>query len=166
MKIEIGKIVKAQGIKGEVKLACYLDDVDMLKGVEHLFVQEREYAVEKIRFDGAFCYVLLKGVADRNAAEELKDCAVFAWKEDLKIKPNRYFVNDLIGCKVIFEDKTPVGEVVDVLQYGAADVFVCQNGSKQVSFPFLNDLVISVDVEKKTITVLRKRFAEVSVYDD
>lgn len=166
MKIEIGKIVKSQGIKGEVKLACYLDDTQMLKGVKHLFVENREYGVESIRFDASFCYILFNGVSNRNSADELKDSVVYAWKEDLKIKPNRYFIDDLIGCKVILDNNKAIGEIVDVLQYGAADVFVCENGLKRVSFPFLNDLVIKIDIEKKKITLVSERFAEVAVYDD
>lgn len=166
MKIEIGKVLKAQGIKGEVKLACFVDDATMLKTVKQVYVGAKTYAVDHIRCDGAFCYMLLNGISDRNAAEALRNWTIYADKENVSLPENRYFIDDLIGCKVVTNDGAVVGDVADVLQYGAADVFVCKGDKGEVSFPFLNDLVLSVNVESKLIRVDAKRFGEVAVYED
>lgn len=166
MKIEIGKVLKAQGIKGEVKLACFVDDSTMLKNVKQMYVGTNAYAVEKLRCDGTFCYVLLQGIADRNAAEALRNWTVYADKESVIVPQNRYFINDLIGCIVSASDGMAVGVVKDVLQYGAADVFICEKDGKEISFPFLNDLIVSVNVNSKTIVVDAKRLDEVAVYED
>ena len=47
MKIEIGKVLKAQGIKGELKLACFVDDAVMLKGLKQVYIGTNTYAVNK-----------------------------------------------------------------------------------------------------------------------
>lgn len=166
MKIEIGKVLKAQGIKGEVKLACFVDDATMLKNVKQVYIGTKAYAVEKLRCDGAFCYVLLHGISDRNAAESLRNWTVYADKESVIVPQDRYFINDLIGCVVSANNGAAVGVVKDVLQYGAADVFICEKDGKEVSFPFLKDLVVSVNVNSKTIVVDAKRLGEVAVYED
>lgn len=166
MKIEIGKVLKAQGIKGEIKMQCYLDDSSMLKNVKQLYIGTKTYAVEHIRCDGAFCCVLLQGVSDRNAAESLRNWTVFADKECVLLDKDRFFINDLIGCKITFTDGRTVGVVKDVLQYGAADVFVCENNGSEVSFPYLKDVVLSVNIGSKLIVVDAKRFGEVAVYED
>lgn len=166
MKIEIGKVLKAQGIKGEIKLACYVDDASMLKTVKQVYIGTKTYAVSNIRCDGAFCYLLLDGVDDRNAAESLRNWTVYADKESVNLPKNRYFIDDLVGCRVVLNDGATVGEVASVLQYGAADVFVCNGDNGEVSFPFLNDLVVSVNIESKAIVVDAKRFSEVAVYED
>lgn len=166
MKIEIGRVLKAQGIKGEIKLACYVDESQMLKNVKQLYIGTKTYIVEKIRCDGMFCYVLLQGITDRNTAESMRNWSVFADKESLALQDNRYFISDLIGCKVVTLDGKTVGVVSDVLQYGAADVFVCNNNGKTVSFPFLNDVVSAINIDSKTINVDSKRFGEVAVYED
>lgn len=165
MKIEIGKITKAQGIKGEVKLLCYVDDAQMLKTVKTVYIGQNSYKVLKCRPDGNFCYLLLEGITDRNTAESMREWTVFADKESVQLDEGRYFIEDLIGCNVILSNGNAVGKVVDILQYGAADVYVCQ-GQHNVSFPFLKDLVLSVDVTKQLITLDEKRFEEVCVYDD
>ena len=166
MKIEIGKVLKAQGIKGEVKLACYVDDASMLKAVKQLYIGSKTYTVAHFRADGAFCYVLLNGVADRNAAEALRNWTVYADKEDVAVAENRYFIDDLVGCAVTLDSGAVIGTVKDILQNGAADVFVCDGAKGEVLFPFLKDLVLSVNVETKTISLDSKRFGEVAVYED
>ena len=98
MKLKIGKILKAQGIKGEVKLACYLDDVSMMSGLKNFYIGLQDYVVEHIRTDGNFCYAQLKGVLDRNSAEKLKDMEVFADKECISLPKNRFFIDDLSSC--------------------------------------------------------------------
>lgn len=166
MKLEVGKVLKAQGIKGEVKISCYLDDSAMLLGVKQLYIGSNTYTVERLRPDGAFCYVFLGGVRDRNAAEALRNWTVYVDKESVTVPQNRYFIADLIGCSVILDDGTKVGTVKDVWQYGSADVFVCSDGEKEISFPFLKDLVAEVNIERKTVVLNSKRFDEVAVYED
>ena len=166
MKIEIGKVLKAQGIKGEVKLSCYLDDSSMLKAVKQLYIGSKTYAVAHFRADGAFCYVLLEGVSDRNAAEALRNWTVYADKENVTVAADRYFIDDLVGCVVTLDDGSSVGRVKEILQNGAADVFVCDGEEREVLFPFLKDLVVSVNVETKLIVLDSKRFGEVAVYED
>lgn len=165
MKIEIGKITKAQGIKGEVKMLCYVDDAKMLKGVTTVYIGQNSYKVQKCRPDGNFCYLLLDGIADRNTAESMREWVVYADKESVTLDEGRYFIDDLIGCTVVLSNGAKVGTVVDILQYGAADVYMCE-GERNVSFPFLKDLVLNVDIQRQLITLDEKRFAEVCVYED
>ena len=166
MKLEVGKVLKAQGIKGEVKISCFLDDSEMLKGVKQLYIGSNIYTVEKLRPDGAFCYVKLLGIEDRNAAEALRNWTVYADKESVNVAQGRYFIVDLIDCSVLLDDGTNIGAVKEVLQYGAADVFVCSDGVKEISFPFLKDLIVEVNIERKTVVLKSKRFSEVAVYED
>ena len=105
-------------------------------------------------------------VTDRNAAENLRGWDILCEKSDLHLDTGRFFVEDVVGCRVTLEDGTLVGEVCDVLQYGAADVYGCKNGDKEVSFPFLKDLVLSVNTDSKSIVLFAKRFEEVAVYNE
>ena len=166
MRIEIGKVLKAQGIKGEVKLACFVDDAAMLKTVKQVYIGSKTYSVAHFRADGAFCYFLLDGVADRNAAETLRNWTVYADKESVTVADDRYFIDDLVGCAVNLDSGEKIGIVKEVLQNGAADVFVCDGKDGEVLFPFLKDLIVSVNVDSKQITLDGKRFGEVAVYED
>ncbi|MGN1040699.1 MAG: ribosome maturation factor RimM [Candidatus Fimimonas sp.] len=166
MKIKVGKVLKAQGIKGEVKAACLLDDSQMLKHVKKMYVNNSPFTVAQLRCDGNFFFVRFAEITDRNAAENLRDWELFCNKEDLHLDAERYFIDDVVGCRVVLDNGKTVGEVVEVLQYGAADVLVCKNGEKEISFPFLKDLAVLVNVQAKSIVLSAKRFVEVALYED
>ena len=101
MKLEIGKILKAQGINGEVKLGVSVDDAALLKSITRAYIDGREYEVKKVRAGGEFAFLLLDGVATRNDAEELRNKTVYADKQQIALKKDRYFVDDLV---VVYED--------------------------------------------------------------
>lgn len=161
MCIVVGKILKPQGIGGEVKASC-TTDASLLGGIETLYVESTPHVVTKIRVDGAFFYVRFADVCDRNAAESLRGLRIFCEKGALTLPEGKFFVEDVIGCDVLFENGRCAGKVVDVLQYGSADVFVCRNSSSgEFSFPFLKDLLIKADTDKKQLVLDSRRFAEV-----
>ena len=60
-----------------------------------------------------------------------------------------------------------IGTLEDVLQNGAADVYVFRGGEfGEVMVPALKDLMLSVDVANKKIVMSRNRLAEVAVLED
>ena len=166
MKLIVGRILKAQGIKGEMKVSCLLDSAEMLKNIKQLYIGNSAHAVQKIRADGSFFYVSLTDVTDRNTAENYRGWDVYCEKEDVDLPKDRYFVSDILGCKVTLSDGTQVGEVIDVLQYGAADVYVVKGEAGEISFPMLKDLIVSVNVHTKSIVLNAQRFKEVSVLNE
>ncbi len=165
MLIKIGKVLKSQGIKGEVKVSCLLDNFDMLKKTKELYISNKPYSIERMRSDGTFLFIKFAQIVDRNSADNLKNFDVYAEKTDIVLPSSRYFIDDLVGCRVVSQTKT-YGEIKEILQYGAADVIVCTDGEKEFSFPFLKDLIVSVNIDCKKITIDDKRFSEVCVYED
>ena len=165
MLIKIGKIVKSQGIRGEVKVDCLLDSPQMLKKIKKMYILNKPYIVEKIRCDGNVFFVKFLEVCDRNIADTLKNFEIYAEKNDIVLPTNRYFIDDLVGCRIVTQNKT-LGVLMEILQYGSADVFVCKDDKKEFSFPFLKDLVLDVNIDCKRITIDEKRFLEVCVYED
>lgn len=162
--ITIGEILKAQGIKGEIKIKPLTDDIERFKKLKVVYVDGVPYKISSKREDGKFVYLGLFGVEDRNAAELLA-------KKNLDIdevnavqpEEGAFFIRDIIGCKVIEGDNI-LGEITDVLQYGAADVFEIQ-GQKKILFPFLNRCIENIDIANKQVLV-NSGFYGVAVYED
>lgn len=165
MKLKVGRVLKAQGIKGEIKAICLLDDAEMLCDVEKLYFHNNPHKVESFRADGNFFFVRFCDVLDRNAAEKYRNFDIYCDKEALTLPSGRYFVEDVVGCSVTLDDGQYVGEVTNVLQYGAADVYVLRSERGEISFPFLKDLVLSVNIETRQIKLAAKRFREVALTD-
>lgn len=163
MSLIIGKIVKAQGIKGEVKILPITDDVLRFNKLKKAIVGENRMTVESARVSGDCAYVKFHGVDTRNDAELLVNQYVSVEREDaVKLPENTWFIADLLGSRVFVEDEE-IGTLTDVLQNAKVDVYVVDDGKKEVMFPALKTLIKSVDVENKRIVLSRERFGEVAV---
>lgn len=167
MDILVGKVLKAQGIKGELKVQCYLDDVNQLTKLKTVTIAKTSYKVKSVRQYEGFGYMYLDGITDRNSAELLRDWDIYADKEQIALPKDSYFIQDLLGCTVVDDKNTKWGQLVDISQYGSADVYtVRDNQGKLMSFPWLKDLCVAVDIVAKRIVVKAERLQQVMVYQD
>lgn len=162
-KLTVATVLKPQGIRGEIKVKVFMDDAEDLKAISRLFVGGEEFSVMSVRAAGEFAYLALRGVADRNAAELLRGKDVEALRSDCPEPPEgRYYIADLIGCKVVSEDGAEIGEVKAVTP-AATDIYVLDTAKGEVSFAAADGVILTVDTQEKLITVNKKRYKEVSV---
>ena len=166
-KLNVGFIVKPQGVKGELKVEPLTDDINRFKTLKKVYIDDKQYKVTHARIGGGVAFVCLEGVTDRNSAELLRNKYLVVDREDaVSLKDNSYFVADLIGCTMCFTDGVSLGEVIDIIP-NRTDIFTVKTVSnKIVRFPFLLSVVTNVDVETKTITIDKKRYLEVCCYED
>lgn len=161
----IGKIVKAHGIRGDLKVLSFLDSPDCFSSIKKVTVKGQEYDVKSAKVMNDFVLLNLSGINTMTEAEELKNETVFCDKKFMpKITPDRFYIDDIIGCEVIVGEKS-VGKIVDILQYGSADVVVVR-GEKKVMFPWIKELNVRVDIDKKKFIVDPQKFSEVRVDED
>lgn len=166
-KFYIGKIVKAQGIKGEVKIKSDCGDLSVIKNLKYLILKNQSIAVKSLRVNGEFAYALFSTIADRNQAEELVGEEVYADKNNITLDEDSYFVNDMLGSQVALDNGRKIGVVEDIVQNGkCAEIYTVRTESGKVLFPFLKDLVVSFDGREKLLVLDAKRFDEVSLYED
>ena len=71
-KLNVGEILKPQGIRGELKVKPFTDDAEVFRDFTRVFVEETPYKVLSVRTGGGLVFLGLKGVPDRNAAELLR----------------------------------------------------------------------------------------------
>lgn len=162
-KISIGAVLKPQGIRGEIKVKVFLDSAEDLKNFKRVFVGGEEYQIMSVRAQGEFAYVVLRGVADRNAAELLRGKEIEVYYSELPEPPDgRYYIADLTGCEVVTANGEVIGTVASVTP-AKTDVYTLETSKGEVSFAAAEGVIESVDVANKRITVNKKRFKEVSV---
>ena len=165
MKILIGKIVKPQGISGQVKLADFTDGISAVEDLERVFIDGVEYQVLSVSARDGALFMDLRGVMDRNAAELLRGKEVFAEKDEIAKDDDSFFIEDVIGCELYLSSGKLLGKITDVSP-AAVDIFTADTSEGNAVFPFLKDLNAVVDIENKKITVDAKRFTEVVLYED
>ncbi len=166
MRIEIAKILKPQGIKGELKVLP-LSLPGYLEGAREVYLGEKPAKLVKGQIREGFGYIMLDCCADRNTAETLRDLIISVEADDLEeLGEEEYYFMDLVGCMVSNELGEELGEVVEVENYGAADIINIHLGYTTIAVPFLREVFVSVDVKKKKIVVDSKKFLEVTDYEN
>lgn len=161
--LTVGSILKPQGIRGEVKVNVYLDSAEDFKKIKQVYIARERYAVMNVRVSGGYAFLSLRGVADRNAAELLRGKEIEALREDCPPLPEgRYYIGDLVGCKVKYTSGEEVGEVTCVTP-AHTDIFTLSTPKGEISFAAAEGVISDVNLEEKIITVDKKRFKEVSV---
>lgn len=165
--IVIGEIVKAQGVKGELKIMPMTDNEERFLKLKSVMIDGVTHDVTSSRVSPNGVFITLRDVTDRNAAELLRGKKISVTRENA-VKPpkGRYFIVDLIGIDVIVGDKN-IGKLIDITQSGAADVYTVkgENG-KEIVFPALKTAIVSVDIENKRMIIDKKRFEEIALYED
>ncbi|MGI5900315.1 MAG: ribosome maturation factor RimM [Christensenellales bacterium] len=170
----IGTITKPQGIRGEVKILPLTDDISRFLGLAKVFLKDggemAERKVELSRVDASFAYMKFEGIDNMDAAEPLRGLSIYVDRANaVKLPEGRWFIADLIGCRVVTDAGEDIGVLKDVLQAGGNDVYVVQGakvGGKSLMFPAIKALLKKVDVKSGVIQVDGKRLWEVAVYED
>lgn len=164
--IIIGRIIKAVGVKGEIKVNPITDDMHRYVKLKTVYIGGVPYQILSCRFDKAFVYLKLNGVVSREDAEKLIGDFIEIDRINAVIPEGGYLIADIEGCRFYLSDGTELGIVTDVAQYGAADVFTIEGNGKVCRCPFLNRVIVKIDTDSKTIIADKNEFAGVCVYED
>lgn len=168
--IEIAKVSKPHGIHGDIKVRLYSQNFDDFATRGYAYIKKdgncRRAGYTALRTAPPFVYVHFDGIDTRSEAEKLVGEALFLKREDFRPPDEgEHYVVDLIGLKVVDQEGEELGELVEILQHGAADVYVV-SGEKDFMFPALKSVIQGVDIAAGVLRVNASALQEVSVYDD
>ena len=168
--IEIAKVLKPHGIRGDLKVHVFSGNVESFCARGFAYVKEdgafKRVAYTPVRAGAPFAYLQFEGVATRNDAELMRGTMLYLKREEFdKLEKGEHYVHDLIGLRVVDTDGGELGEIAEVLQHGAADVYVVK-GARGFMFPALKRVILGIDIRKETMTVDAQMLGEVAVYDD
>lgn len=163
-KIEIGKIVKSQGIKGDVKVIVFADDNFDFASIKNVFIGDQPAKIERVYPLGGAFGVKFSVISTRNEAELYRDKLVYANKEDIKILENQFFIADLLGSEVVLSTGEVIGKMYDVQNFGSADVFYIKKDNKFVLCSHIEGLIKKHEGEKLVLDA--EIFKKVAVYED
>ena len=147
--IEAGEIVTTHGIRGEVKVLCWLDDPEMLCEFDRCRIDGREVIMEQVRVQKTCNLVKLQGVDTMEAAQLLRGKTIELYRED--IDDEVIFAAELVGMEVQCDGKT-IGKVREVLDYPGNKVYVVK-GEKDYMIPAVSAFVLDTDMEKNLMQV-------------
>ena len=147
--IEAGEIVTTHGVRGEVKVLCWLDDPEMLCEFDRCRIDGKEVIMEQVRVQKTCNLVKLQGVDTMEAAQLLRGKTIELYRED--IDDDVIFAAELVGMEVQCDGKT-IGKVREVLDYPGNKVYVVK-GEKEYMIPAVSAFVLDTDMEKNLMQV-------------
>lgn len=124
--LEIGRIGKVHGLRGEVVVTLTTNRADRLSAGTRCWAGERELVVRSSRPHQDRQLVHFEGIDGREAAEELRGIVLRAEPID---DPDELWVHELIGSTVTEQDGTSRGLVESVLSNPASDLLVLESGA-------------------------------------
>ncbi|MDR1217607.1 MAG: ribosome maturation factor RimM [Oscillospiraceae bacterium] len=152
--IETGEIVRAQGVRGEVRVAPWADSPEFLLGFDRFYVDGEPRRVVSARVHGNTVVIAFDGVTDAAGAEALRGKTVWLDRSDARLEDGERFIADLIGLRAIdTRDGGEFGVVRDVLKLPHGDVYVVEDGAgREILIPSEREFVRGVDVSGGTIS--------------
>lgn len=159
--IVVGQVRRPHGLWGELRVEIITDYPDRLERHACFYLASpnapeavQRYPVEGMRMHKDRLLLKLGGCDDRNKAEELRDMLVQVPIEDaVPLEEGEYYHFQLIGVKVETEAGEWLGQVTEVLDTGAHDVYVVRGPRGEVLLPAVEDVVLELDLEAGEMVV-------------
>ncbi|MGO9571623.1 MAG: ribosome maturation factor RimM [Desulfomonilaceae bacterium] len=152
--IVIGRVVKAFGIKGEIRISPFTESFESFERSGVLVLDESSYTVGSLRIHKRAVLATLEGVDTREKADKLVGSLVKTDEKNLPPKEeDEYYWFELIGMKVSTVDGRFLGEITQITPTGANDVLHVEGAYGEVLLPMIDDIVVTVDLQNNAMTV-------------
>ncbi len=159
LRLVVGRIGKAHGIKGEVTVEVRTDDPDLrfAPGTELVTdpAARGPLTVRRNREQGGRLVLSFEGVDDRNAAEALRNTLLVADidPDETPDDPDEYYDHQLEGLAVRTLDGVELGVVEQMIHGPAQDLFSIRrpNGG-ELLLPFIVEFVPEIDLDRGVVT--------------
>ncbi len=154
----IGKVAKAHGIKGELKLLPFSGDGKSITRHRELTLITAAskilpvFSVSKARIGKKEVLVQLEGLNDRSKAETFAGCGVLVLKQDLPVlTDDEYYLHELEGLTVVTIEGETIGQVESFFDNGSQDILVVGKGKNEFLIPLIPGMIVQRDESSLTI---------------
>jgi 16S rRNA processing protein RimM len=142
------------GLRGEVEVEPLTDSPGRFHAGLSLRAGDTGVEVESVRRGTKGVILKLAGVADRDRADALRGRYLEVDAAEVPALPEgSYYHWQLVGLQVQRVDGTAIGELVDVVDYPANDVYVVRGDAGETLVPALASVVVAIDLDAGTMTV-------------
>jgi 16S rRNA processing protein RimM len=161
--LRVGRLLKAHGLKGAIKLELYTDDPALRFVAGSVYTLQvpddspwvgKTVTLKELKWYNDQAVVFLDGIDDRDAAESLVKAILWV-DEDQDSRPveeDAWYDYQLIGLTV-HRNGHAVGTIARVDHFPAQDLLIIDTGEAEVLVPFVKAIVTSVDIEAGTVDI-------------
>ncbi|WP_281952035.1 ribosome maturation factor RimM [Nitrosophilus kaiyonis] len=160
--MEVAKLGRAVGLKGEMRLHLLSDFPEQFKKGAKFTIDNKELIVEY--YNPKRGIIKFVGINSPEEARKLTNKIIYSsieeTRESCKLNEGEYFWFDIIGCEVL-EDATLLGKVVDIQRLPSADYLLIKTDeslvekgkAKSFLIPYIDKFIKDVNIDEKKIEV-------------
>jgi 16S rRNA processing protein RimM len=154
--LEIARITSTHGLRGEIKVQVFTDSVSDFDNFAEVYcgAEKTPFVIENVRGIKNSAVLKLKGTDTAENAQKLIGKFLYADRETFELPENTWFIQDLIGLKVIDADSgKEYGIVEEIFQNAPTDVYSVKTPSGMFMFPSLPEVIIETNIAEGIIRI-------------
>lgn len=150
--IPVGKIIGAHGVKGNIKVYSYSDNLESLRAARTVTVkgqgdETREFGIKTVAGQGGKVILGLMEISDIDQVPPLVGSEICLYRSQLpKLEEDEYYWCDLIGLEVVTVDGEMLGSIAEIFETGGNDVYVVRGGKREYLIPAVASVIGSIDL--------------------
>ena len=152
--IKIGQIVNTVGLKGEIKIYSFSENLQRFQDLKEIFVEDKLFIIEKSRVQKNTVVLKLENIDSTEVAEGYRNKFVYILEETLEELPeDAYYIKDLLGLEVYEKNGEKLGSVSDIIKGPGQDLYEIKGEDKTFLLPGVKEFILDIDLAKKRIIV-------------
>ena len=152
----IGRVFKPWGIRGELKIEILTEFPERFASLRTVYLGDdaKPFLVQGARLHGNAALLKFKGIETPEQEEALRDLILqIELKDAVKLPKGKLYLYQLIGLRVVTVEGEVLGEITDVLDTGANDVYIVHNGTREILVPAIEEVVKEVSLERGEVKI-------------
>ena len=154
----LGKVAKAHGMRGEVKIFPYSGQPENIQAYKELVLVNdrgalsRPLTVLSCKVQGKMAITRLDSVTCRDEAESIEGLKVLIARKYLpELSGDEFYWHQYVGRTVTDINQHDIGEIESIFSNGSQDIMVIRAGSKEILVPISKAIVVGESAERITI---------------
>jgi 16S rRNA processing protein RimM len=152
----VGFLRRPHGLKGEIIMDLHTDFPERMKQGRKLFVGDKytPLTLANVRPHQKGVLVKFKDIETLEDAGLYRNQWVYVQTKDVPLPEGEHYKHELVGLKVVDEKDSHLGELVQILETGANDVYVVQDESgKEILLPNIPSVILDLDIGRGILKV-------------
>ena len=155
--LTVGFLRRPHGLRGEIMMDLHTDFPERMKSGRKLFVGEEHQpmTLTSVRPHQSGLLVKFKGVETPEDAGLHRNQWVYVKKSDVPSLPDgQIYQHELIGFQVVDENDNPLGELAEIIETGANDVYIVRDDSgREILLPAIPSVILDLNPARRFMRV-------------
>lgn len=156
--LSAGKISGTHHLKGAVKVTSRFEELKNLENQKIILEFENDenrlLTITNVKHMAGLKWIVeFEEITNKNEASQLQNGTIKVRRDLLGLSDDEVLIQDIIGIKVFLENGESIGEITDIYDSSAHDIFVVEDDEYEAMIPDVDEFVKLIDYENKKMVV-------------